>query len=102
MGLLQKMVRINGVVTYQAQQSSPVAVPVGLSETRCFAFGDAEKPTDILCHRAVDVREYVRAGVMQGVVEVEQPGARRVSVLARHRLVALDQGADPVIGQNFQ
>ena len=70
-----EVARIDAMVAHQPGQRGAVAIPVGLAQARRFVLVDAEMPLDVFPHRAVDVRKDVRRRVVEGVVEVEQPGA---------------------------
>ena len=56
-----------------AEQRGSVALPVVLAYAGRLVLVHTEVIADILDHRTIDVREDVRAGVVQRVVEIEQP-----------------------------
>ena len=60
---------------HHAEQGRAVTLPVVQAQSRGFDFVDVQILADVGHHRTVYRRENVCTGVVQGVVEVEQPGA---------------------------
>lgn len=70
-GFKEEMGRIGAVVAHQAEKCGAVARPVVLAQPVGFVLIDAEVALDVLPHGAVDVREDVGVGVVEGIVQVE-------------------------------
>ena len=75
MRVVQEMARIDVVVAHQAEKRGAVASPIVLPELRRGGFVEVKMAADVVAHRPADVRENVRAGVVEGVVEIEKPSA---------------------------
>ncbi len=79
--LAQEVIGVGAVVADEPEQGRAVAYPVLLPDARRFFLVEAEMALDVFAHRAVDVGKDVRRGVVEGVVEIEQPGAMHVCCL---------------------
>ena len=76
MGLAEEMSGIDTVMPDQADQRRAVPFPVGVAQFIGIFLAEVQQPGDIAGHRTVDVREDVRAGIVQRVVEIENPDPR--------------------------
>jgi len=82
-GVPEKMIRVGAVMPHQPLQGRAVAQPVALAQRVRPGLVEVEIVLQRLRHGPVHVRENVRAGIVQGVVEVEHPGSRRFQSFAR-------------------
>jgi hypothetical protein len=71
--MMQKVMRIGIVVTHQAIERCPISLPVFSAQGTSGCFIHIQMRHQILRHGAIDVRKYMRAGVMQRVVKIENP-----------------------------
>ena len=72
-GLGQKVRRADAVVLFQPEQGGAVTPPVVHAQAIGFVVRQAQVLHDVVGHRAVEPPEHGLAGIVQGVVEVEQP-----------------------------
>ncbi len=73
--LVQEVRRADVVVAHQAQHRRAVAAPVPVPQVVGLRGADAQRVDHVAPHGVVHLREHPRAGVVQRVVEVEQPDA---------------------------
>ena len=81
MGLKQKVFRINIVVPHQADQCRAVAFPEIDTDSIGSRTFKAKVGLHVIGHRPIDVREYVRPGVVQCVIQIEDPGLSELAHL---------------------
>lgn len=70
---VQEIGRLHAVVADQAEQRGAVAVPVVLAQGRCVDGRKPEVTDDVVRHRLIGGTEGRGAGVVKGVVQIEQP-----------------------------
>lgn len=71
---MEKMMRVGAVVFDQSLEGGAVGFPEFMPHRMSFFFAQIKFTPDVFRHFAVQVREDVRLGVVQGIVEVEDPG----------------------------
>ncbi len=77
--LMQEVPRVDAVMAYQAEQGGAIVIPVVLAKLGGAVGREPELGDHVVGHRLVCLAEGGVAGVVQGVVEVEQPNTARVS-----------------------
>jgi hypothetical protein len=83
MGLGQEVLWVYPVMTNQAQQSGAVAPPVLLSHRTGRSQIHPQVLSHIVGHSLIDLGHDPKAGVVQGVVQIDQPETRRCVLRAR-------------------
>ena len=73
MGLREKFMGIDVVMTNQSQQCCPVTLPVALSKMAGLLLGKTEPIGHKGRHSAIDLTHDPPGGVVQGVIEIDQP-----------------------------
>ena len=74
-GVVQKVRGLHTVVLHQAQQGGTVAQPVVAAQRCGIGFVQPQFALDEGIHAGVDATKGGGAGVVQGVVQIEQPDA---------------------------
>jgi hypothetical protein len=83
----QKVRRADAVVLFQAQQRGTVTPPVVHAQSVGLVVPQTQVLLDVVGHRAIEPPEHGTAGIVQGVVEVEQPdGVGHHPIAASHRV----------------
>ena len=95
----QKMLRVDGMVAHQADQGGAITLPVMAPQFTGGSGIEAEMRLQIGRHCAVDMRKDMRAGVVQGVIEIKHPDTVESHSL---RSVPLDQCTDAFTGQHLE
>ena len=85
MRLFQEVGGADAVVAHQAEQGGAVAQPVALAQRVGLLGRDAEMADDVVADRQVHLAERRAGGVVQRVVEIEQPD--RSVLLQRERII---------------
>jgi len=116
---VEKVLRGDVVMSHQPQQGGTVALPVVLAQLGSGAFRQVQPLHHKRRHGPVDMGKNVGAGVVQGIVQIEDPDRSSVESghggngpaawrrapgddSGRKGLVGLDQGADAHVRENFQ
>ena len=86
MSILQKCMRIDGMVLNHAKQRCPVALPIGNPQARGLLIVKSKMPGNPGCHFVIHSWHDVGACIMQGVVKVKQPDRTSTSFEPRDRL----------------
>ena len=75
---IEKVVRIDVMLRHQPGERGAMAKEIGLLDPPRLPPVSAEKPGDIVRHLGVDLREEIGARRVEGVVQIEDPGADMV------------------------
>ena len=75
MGVVQKVRGVHTLVLHQAQQRGAVAVPMAVAQGLGLGAHVAQVLLDVVAHGVTYLRHRRRVGIVQGVVQVEEPDA---------------------------
>ena len=101
MGLAQKIMRVDRVMSNHAQQSRAVTPPILHTQGAGLVRRQIKGSRNIGRHVLIDSRRDVCARIMQGVIEIEQPGNQSMRINVCRSMTA-DHGADAGISHDFQ
>ncbi len=73
--MMQEVGWVGAVVKNESEQSGAVVLPIVFAQVIGLSRVNVEVMANVPQHRSIDMRKNVRRGVMQRVVEIEQPGS---------------------------